>query len=378
MRLNAAAVLLVLLAAAAGPVPSPSAQTSQPAASSARAADRIAALHRESEMLARQERSLLGDLRKLEIERDLRIEEAKRLDAEVEAVGRQIQDATRQVEAIEREIEAARPALNARLVEAYKLGRPGYARLLLDVRDLRDAGRTVRMVAARAHIDQQRVQEFTASVARLSAARAALGDQANKLQRLQLQARASADLAAKAAAARAELVHQIDERRDLNAQMAGELEAAARKLQQTIQALPGTSVDQILLPIKPFRGVLDWPVQGRVTSRFTAKPGAPAVRNGVEIESAEGRPVRAIHDGRVAFADVFPGLGQLVIVDHGGMAFSLYGYLGSIAVARGASIGAGQAVGTAGRAAAGNSAVYFELRIDGKPVDPLQWLRSGR
>jgi murein hydrolase activator len=378
VRMKAAAVLLVLLAAAAGPVPSPSAQTSQPGPPSARAADRIAALHRESEMLARQERSLLGDLRKLEIERDLRIEDAKKLDAEVEAVGRQIEETTRQAQAIEQQIEAARPALNARLVEAYKLGRPGYARLLLDVRDLREAGRTVRMVAARAHIDQQRVQEFTASVAQLSAARAALGDQANRLQRLQAQARASADLAAKAAAARAALVHQIDERRDLNAQMAGELEAAARKLQQTIQALPGTPADQVLLPIKPFQGVLDWPVQGRVTSRLSAGPGSPAVRNGVEIESAEGRAVRAIHDGRVAFADVFPGLGQLVIVDHGGMAFSLYGYLGSIAVARGASVGAGQALGTAGRAAAGNSAVYFELRIDGKPVNPLQWLRAGR
>ena len=78
--------------------------------------------------------------------------------------------------------------------------------------------------------------------------------------------------------------------------------------------------------------------------------------------------MRAVHDGRVAFADVFTGLGQLVIVDHGGLAFSLYGYLGSIAVTKGPAVGArASVVGTAGRGPAGTPAVYFELRIDGKP-----------
>jgi murein hydrolase activator len=364
---------LVLLVAVLGPAASPSAQSGQ--APSVRAADRMTALRREAEMLARQERSLLGDLRKLEIERDLRQEEVSRLDAEAEVVARQIEETTGQARTLEQAIEAARPALNARLVDAYKLGRPGYARLFLDVRDLRDAGRTVRLVSALAHIDQQHVQEFAASIARLAAARAALTDQARTLQRLRAQATASADLAAKAAASRADLVREIDQRRDLNAQMAGELEAAAHKLQQAIQALPGTRLDQVVLPIKPFKGVLDWPVQGRVTARFSAQSGSPHVRNGVEIESADGRAIHAVHDGRVAFADVFPGLGQLVIVDHGGMAFSLYGHLGSIGIAKGATVGAGQVIGTAGRGAAGNSAIYFELRIDGKPVNPLQWLR---
>jgi septal ring factor EnvC (AmiA/AmiB activator) len=79
----------------------------------------------------------------------------------------------------------------------------------------------------------------------------------------------------------------------------------------------------------------------------------------------------------VAFADEFTGYGKLVIVEHGGGAFSLYGHLGTIRVSRGARVEAGTTVGLSGRNPSGTPTVYFELRIDGRPVDPLQWLQKG-
>ncbi len=62
-------------------------------------------------------------------------------------------------------------------------------------------------------------------------------------------------------------------------------------------------------------------------------------------------------------------------MDHGGGAVSLYGHLASSRVNKGERVTAGSTVGLSGRNPAGNPALYFELRIDGKPVDPLQWLR---
>lgn len=378
MVLGAAFVLLLHgLAGAPSRVAARQAPAAVPAA---RAADRIRALQREADVLARQERSLLGDLRRLEVERDLRTEEARKLDADAEAVNVQIGDTTRQITALDDAIQAARPGLDARLVDVYKLGRPGYARVLLGVSDAREIGRAARLVSALAAMDHRRVQDFAASQRRLADARAALTSQAQRLKNLQAGARKAVELAMQAAAAREALVRQIDARRDLNAQMVGELELAAARLQKTVQALPASaSSDLVVLPIKPFRGALDWPVTGRILSRYgqhrSAKFGTTITQNGLEIETTDGRAVRAIHDGRVAFAEVFPGLGQLVIVDHGGLAFSLYGYLGTLSVAKGAVVAPGQAVGTAGRGPAGNSAVYFELRIDGKPVDPIQWLK---
>jgi murein hydrolase activator len=347
-----------------------------------RAQERIEALHRESELLAAQERSILRDVRTLEVERDLRLEEARKLEVQIAAALAQVEETGRQIAQLNQSIDEARPGLNARLVEVYKLGRPGYARVLLGMGDLREIGRAARMVSALARMDQRRVQAFAAAVAQLGESRQALDRQTSALQVLQADARRAADLAARAAVAREAMMRRIDGQRDLNAQMVGELEAAAQKLQRMLDSLPGTSTpgELVVLPIKPFRGALDWPVPGRATSRFGRRAGdaASATQNGVEIQAAEGQPVRAVHDGRVAFADVFAGLGQLVIVDHGGMAFSLYGHLGTLDVTKGMTVAHGRQLGTAGRGSAGNSSVYFELRIDGKPVDPVQWLKGGQ
>ena len=86
--------------------------------------------------------------------------------------------------------------------------------------------------------------------------------------------------------------------------------------------------------------------------------------------------MKAVHEGAIAFADTFAGYGKLVIIDHGGQAFSLYGHLLDISVARGARVSHGDPIGTAGFALLGVAGLYFELRVDGQPVDPLQWLRK--
>jgi septal ring factor EnvC (AmiA/AmiB activator) len=86
-------------------------------------------------------------------------------------------------------------------------------------------------------------------------------------------------------------------------------------------------------------------------------------------------PVAAVHPGTVDYADAFSGFGNMVIVDHGGNYFSLYGYLGSIDVARGDHVDAGAQLGRVGTAPTGPPSLYFELRVDGRSVDPLQWLK---
>ena len=83
-----------------------------------------------------------------------------------------------------------------------------------------------------------------------------------------------------------------------------------------------------------------------------------------------------MHEGTVAFAESFAGLGPLVILDHGDRAYTLYGYLATIGVTKGTRVEAGAIVGTAGRApATGAPALYFEVRVDGRATDPLQWLK---
>jgi murein hydrolase activator len=339
-----------------------------------RAAERLHALHEEADRLAAEERSLLGDLRRLELEREIKAEEFRQADAAAAAIARDLAAIDRQVADLEMQDAAAKPALRARLLSLYKIGQGRYARMLLSISDLRRVGEATRMIGALATRDRERMAEHQRRLQQLAASRGSLSDHQHQLAKQRAAADRARAAAERAIDARNALIHDIDQRRDLNAALVGELQSAQQKLQSTLaNVAPGAAAEPMALPIGPFRGSLEWPVAGAVRQRF--QHGATAV-NGIDIAAPEGAPVNAIHDGVVAFADTFAGFGRLVIVDHGSQTFSLYGNLSSLDVEKGARIEQGRAIGTVGVAPTGAAGLYFELRVEGRPVDPQLWLRK--
>jgi murein hydrolase activator len=339
-----------------------------------RANERLQALQREADRLASEERSLLGDLRKLEIERQMKAEDLNRINAETTTIGAELDDTNRRMVTLEQAELAARRQAQNRLAEMYKLGEARYLRMLLSTSDFRRFGQATRTVAALSKIDRDRIAEHRTRLAELDSARTTLAERARTLDSLRAQAQTAHAALDRATAARAVLIHDIDRQRDLNAQLTAELQSASQRLQAQLRGLRAgaETSDALVLPLKPFRGDLDWPVGGSVKNPF----GRGARPKGIEIGTADGAAVRAIHEGIVAYADSFAGFGNLVIVDHGAQTFSLYGDLLDMAVAKGARVERGQPVGSVGPLPTGAAGLYFELRIDGQPVDPLQWLRK--
>jgi septal ring factor EnvC (AmiA/AmiB activator) len=350
-------------------------------AAARRATERIRALQREADALASQEQTLLVELRKLEVERQLKSEQLAQIDREMQDTQRKLAEAGTRADVLRKTADAERPDVEARLVQLYKLGHAGYWRLMLDVDDLRSVGRAYRTAAAMTRIDRDKVQQHQRTLVSLEHERKALQARTKEIATLKDQAGRARAAIERAVAARSELVDQIDARRDLNAQLTGELQAAQQRLQASLAqfdaAGSGTSVT---LPLRPFQGALSWPVRGTLSQPFgrQANPrfGTAVMRNGVELAAAEGQPVRPIHDGTVAYADPFTGYGNLVIVDHGDHAYSLYGYLSSFEVAKGDRVDPQSQLGLSGRNPGGQPALYFELRVDGKAVDPVQWLKK--
>jgi septal ring factor EnvC (AmiA/AmiB activator) len=341
-----------------------------------RAGDRLVALQREADRLAADETTLLNDLRKLEIDRQIKAEQLKQADGEVARIQAEIDSTAKAVTALEATEASERPRLESRLVEMYKLGKARYARMLLATPDLRRLGQASRTVAALAAIDHRRIADHERTIAGLHATRATL----DARRRDAAAARASAErvqaAAARATQAQADLIRDVDRRRDLTAQFAGELQAAQLRLQAALRD-NASPMGDAGLPLKPFRGDLDWPSTGQLRARFGRPAGTPgATFSGIELADDSGAPVRAIHDGLVAYAGSFAGFGNLVILDHGSQSFSLYGDLLEIGVTKGARVDRGQPVGSAGPLPSGGTGMYFELRIDGRPVDPIQWLRK--
>lgn len=124
------------------------------------------------------------------------------------------------------------------------------------------------------------------------------------------------------------------------------------------------------------RGRLHLPVRGTIADRFGSQRGERATTwKGIFIRASEGSDVHAVADGTVVYADWLRGFGNLIIVDHGDDFLSVYGNNQSLLREAGVDIKAGEAIATVG-ASGGNeeSGLYFELRHQGQPFDPLRWI----
>ena len=346
-----------------------------------RVATRIRTLQAEADRLAAQARTVFGDLRKLELEREIAREHVTTAEADLVRVAARHAESTARLKALEATRIAQTPGVNERLIELSKRGRGGYVQLLLASDDIRAFGRLSRGVAAVAELDRVRLETHRRTLAAERAALATVDQQRVVLEASQKEARRTRATLDTAVAARNRLIDSLDQQRDLAAQYVSELQAAQVQIERTLATADASSAT-VTLPIGLFRGDLPWPVTGPVSSRFgrsaAGRFGTAIVRNGIEVAAAEGTGARAVHEGKVAFAAPFAGFGILVIVDHGDSAFTLYGHLSEALVTEGAVVKAGEVVGNVGLAPAGEAALYFEVRIDGRPVDPLQWLRRMR
>lgn len=132
-------------------------------------------------------------------------------------------------------------------------------------------------------------------------------------------------------------------------------------------------------PFAQARGRLPWPVDGRLVARYGSARGTDsrAKWDGVLIGAPEGATVRAVHGGRVVFADWLRGAGLLVILDHGNGYLSLYGHNQRLLKSAGDIVKAGESIATVGNSGGQDTpALYFAIRQQGRPTDPAQWCRA--
>ncbi|MDH3506365.1 MAG: peptidoglycan DD-metalloendopeptidase family protein [Gammaproteobacteria bacterium] len=145
-----------------------------------------------------------------------------------------------------------------------------------------------------------------------------------------------------------------------------------REIREVLAEFPVDSQE----PFSASRGGLAWPVPGTVMSRFgQSKAGAQVRWQGVQIEAPAGTPVRSVYHGRVVFSDWLPGHGLLMIVDHGEGYMSLYGHNEALLKESGDWVAPGEAIAQVGDSGGqSQTALYFEIRRDGDPVDPQPWM----
>ncbi len=203
-------------------------------------------------------------------------------------------------------------------------------------------------------------------------------DQREKEQALGQDAKALETLLAnlRAAAARAEAERRAAARRAAAEKAAAE-RAARQAAAQGRPPPPPTKVPPAVASAPaPKVGGLGWPLSGNLLARYGGKLPDGRTSSGVLIGAPAGSTVTAVADGTVVFSDWMTGYGMILIVDHGNGYMSLYAHNDTLLKDAGARVSRGDAVAKVGNSGGqGVTALYFELRRGGQPVNPDSWLQ---
>lgn len=288
-------------------------------------------------------------------------------------------DLARETQRANRSLAAERDALAQQVRSSYMAGREELTKLLLSQESPAALGRMLVYFDYYNRARSARIDAVTGELDKLAQLGAATARVEAELTQLEAaQAREVAALEKSRNERRALVAKLDDEIRDGNAavtKLRAEEQRLADLVRRLSEVMAGFPVDSDE-PFVKSKGKLAWPVQGRLAGDFGQPRGAGPVKwNGVLLEAPAGTPVRAVHRGRVAFADWLTGLGLLVIVDHGGGYMSLYGHNEALLKESGDWVEPGEPIAQVGDTGGQpRPGLYFEIRLNGEPVDPNPWM----
>jgi murein DD-endopeptidase MepM/ murein hydrolase activator NlpD len=251
----------------------------------------------------------------------------------------------------------------------------------------------VRHLTSLAALDARLIQEYRGTSDRLDERRRREETRQRELADLRSDAQREQLEVDRDAATRRTLLARVRDERAYHERAVGELTESTKRLEVFIRDLQAKQRRLAKVPpAKPgietpgvgfgsLRGRLPWPTEGRIIAAYGAQVhprfGTRTQRNGVDIEASQGRDVGAVYAGHVIYTGWFKGYGNLIILDHDNEYYTLYAHMAEIQVKEGDDVRQGQRIGTVGDTGSlEGPRLYFEVRYQGKPQDPEQWLRQ--
>jgi septal ring factor EnvC (AmiA/AmiB activator) len=352
--------------------------------------------HAELERLRQRIAALQGELNVDRGRYDALITELRRVERNIGRIGRSINELMGQLAGQEKKLvklQQRRGELQSSITEqrrhlagqiraAYAMGRQEYFKILLNQEDPSAVGRTLTyydyLNKARSH----RIENLNSTVDELEQVRRELDSESARLHELRTQReQEKREMEASRKERKgvvASLQSEISSKdKQLNGLMAdeNELKSLLKALTRALADIPAEPGDH--KPFGTLKGKLKWPTSGsRLVAYGESRKLGKLRWQGVLIGGKEGQEVHAVSHGRVAFADWLRGYGLLLIIDHGDGYMSLYGHNQSLYREVGDWVERGEAIAAVGNSGGTDkSALYFEIRKDGKPTDPVRWCR---
>ena len=299
---------------------------------------------------------------------------------EIAATEQQLSELAKTKQQLQRDIAQQRSAIAEQIRMTHRTGSEEPIKLLLNQQDPQKLARVFKyydyLLAARS----EKIEQFKADIDQLTA----LEETINKHKIRLARSRKTLESERRA------LVAAMDDRTDTLQQVQQQLRSGRQQLlslqgqRDELQALIDT-VERAAAKLVPptdypsfsaSKGKLRWPVAGSVSQRFGSRRTGDLRWQGLLIKAESGIAVRAVHHGRVVFSNYLRGFGLLIIVDHGDGYMSLYAHNQVLLKDTGTWIQSDEIVARTGNTGGlERPALYFEIRRQGSPVDPIRWLR---
>ena len=319
-----------------------------------------------------KETSILDSLHRIETELTRKEKELKPKEEGLTLTKKKVQQTRGQIATLNQGMDQTREELFSRLIALYKLGRipPGF--LLLTSQSYPELLRVDKYLRVIIDYDAQLVGTFRSQVVLKEKYHGELVQDQVQWERAISEVEKKREEIGRVRGDKQELLKSIQTQKVVYKRVIQELEERAKDLQGLIDKLEKEkSVYAYKGPKYDFsKGKILPPVQGKVISLFKERG-----QNGIEIQAPLGADIRAVLAGKVLYADWFKGFGNVMIIDHGGHTFSVSGYASQLLMKPGDVVSQGEVIAQVGSAGSlKGPCLYFEIRHQGRPQDPLNWL----
>jgi septal ring factor EnvC (AmiA/AmiB activator) len=344
--------------------------------------DQILELRTRLDAERKKEVTVLSSLDRIALNKSILKNELDLYGLQMEKAGREQAALQRTIAPLKAKLERERQAISATLITLYKYGRFSFIQFFFQSEDIRSLASESKSLSLLAQYQQDVLRSYQTNLAQLSATQHSLETKRAELAGLIAGARnKKKELEAEEARNRRR-VDEIQHSKALFEQTLSELNERARQLQLLMDKLAKQEITlpTPFVPLYDLKGRLPWPVSGRVITRFGLEKhprfNTRTENNGIEIAPESRDAVaRAIHAGKVVYADYFQGYGNVIILDHGLSYYSLYGHCSSFLARLGDWVTEGQPLGVVGDVGSLKGVcLYLEIRFKAQPLNPLQWL----
>jgi murein DD-endopeptidase MepM/ murein hydrolase activator NlpD len=297
-------------------------------------------------------------------------EQLATLDERMGEVEAKVRSAQAQIDATQKKIDAIKDEAVEQAVSLYKAGSTETIDALLNAESIAELDARVEMLGVAAEQSTGALIKYGRLRVTIEAQNRVLFDRKAELEAVQDEKSKSLATMRKLHTELAGKLMKLEEQLGEMHAHEGDLEAAALKLTQSYEANRAAAAAASLG--ESATGFM-WPLNGAITSYYGPRWGS--MHTGIDIDGTTGQPIVASKDGVVSMAAPFSGYGNAVIIDHGGGIQTLYGHLSAFAVSAGQTVSQGQVVGNVGcTGSCTGDHLHFEVRVNGSPVDPLNYL----